>query len=406
MNGPTDDLVDATALDDVERRLRAALSIKAGALPVADEVFDPDRPLALVEPAPLRRPASRGRRGRSASIAVAAAAAVAVGVVTWQGINAPPTSPDGATSVVAGATAASTNPSSVATSPAPVGPGLLASWVPAGYELIDVQLQQHRASSDPDAPVTQPVVPSGAEGNANVLVTAVFRDAGGRMLTVQTNTFEAGRYGYRGLESSGTVQADGSVVVVDRFDPARPTVMVAWPDGRKVSVVGVDLDDATMTRVASSIRASDDTELRTRRAEGSANMARLPAVATAAVPAGTVTVVGSSEPVGVCLTQLGHDPVCAANSFGYSDRISAGLLIDGQPYAVTATGPGAVSAGYGFVSVSGAGGWDASPIETGTGGGWRMLVTAPPADNHRDLGVGSVTDGQVASSSSIPWTEL
>ena len=235
-------------------------------------------------------------------------------------------------------------------------------------------------------------------------MTALYRDPGGRTLTVQTNTYEAGRYGYTGLKLSGTAQADGSVVVVDRFVPARPTVMAAWPDGRKVSVVGSGLDDATMVRVASSVRAADDAELRAQRTEGSVNMAGLPALAEATVATGKVTVMGDGVPVGVCLTLPGHDPVCAANSFGAPDRVSAGLLIDGRPYAVAPPTPARCPRATGSCSLSGV--WDASPVETGTGAGWQVLVTAPPADRYRDVGVGTVVDGRVASSSSIPWADL
>jgi hypothetical protein len=506
MTGLTDDLLDPTASDDVERRLRAALRTRARDLRVTDEVFDPDRPGILTEPEPTARPAAGGRRGpirrsghagRSRGIAVAAAAAVALGGLVWRGAGGTGVEPGGSFGVVPQGASVPSSPPPPA--PTPLGPGLMATWLPPRYTVVDVQVTPYPAGSDPAVPVSQTLVPepggpgrsvlldiqpgdggfgdgepvtvnghpgitrpskdtgdydviwneggssisasvtgldrasaldllatlhwagdhrrvasvgapgwrleSDPVGGDNVGVTAVYGDAAAHRLIVQTNTFEAGRYGYTGLKLRGTAQADGSVVVVDRFDPARPTVMVAWPDGRTASVVGTGLDDDTMTRIALSIRLTGDAELRAQRAEGWAHMAEQPRLSTMTVPAGTVTVVGQDSPAGVCLTLTGHDPVCAARSFDHNDRISAGVLIDGRPYAVAATVQGAVSARYGFVLVSSSKAWDGSPIERATGDGWQVLVTAPPGDDYRDIGVGSVADGRVTSSSSIPWAE-
>jgi hypothetical protein len=506
MTGPTDDVLDPTAADDVERRLRAALRTRARDLPVADEVFDPDRPSILTEPEPTARPAAGGRRGpirgsghtgRSRGIAVAAAAAVALTALVWRGAGGPASAPDGSFGVIPESTSVPSSPAPPASPP--IGPGLTATWLPPGFTVVDVQVTPSPAATDVAAPVYQTLVPesggpgrsvlldiqpgdggfgdgepltvnghpgitrpskdtgdydvvwneggsaisasvtgldraaaldllatlhwagdhrrvasvgapgwrldSDPAGGSNVAVTAVYSDAAGHQLTVGTSTFEVGRYGFTGLKLRGAAQPDGSVVVADRFDPARPTVMVAWPDGRSATVVGTGLDDDTMTRIALSIRPAGDAELRAQRAGGWAHMAEQPRLSTMSVPAGTVTVVGQDGPAGVCLTLTGRDPVCAANSFGYPDRISAGLLIDGRPYAVAATVQGAVSPNYGFVLVSSSKAWAASPVERAAGGGWQVLVTAPAGDDYRDIGVGSVIDGRVTSSSSIPWAE-
>jgi hypothetical protein len=241
----------------------------------------------------------------------------------------------------------------------------------------------------------------------NTTVDATYHEGAGHRITVGTSTYEGGRYGYLGLKLIGTAQADGSVAVVDRFDPDRPRVTVAWPDGRSAGVTGIaSLDDATLIRIASSVRPVDAAELQRLRAEGSDAMAEQPVIARVDVPSGTVTVVGKGSPIGVCLTLPGHAPVCADNAYGHADRVGAGLLIDGRPYAVAAVVDGAVSPGYGFVLVNASKAWTGAPVETATSGGWRMLLTAPPAEaGYRDIGVGAVTAGRVLSSSSIPWAE-
>lgn len=175
-----------------------------------------------------------------------------------------------------------------------------------------------------------------------------------------------------------------------RFDPVRRTLSRSWPDGRTVDIedVGSSMDEASLERLARSIRPGTPGDAYRLRAEADANVASLPVLASTNGSRATLEVHGSEDGASgyrLCIrgtSSVDADPDCGVRGsflemIGTPDVAAVSVLIDGVWHVGVASATGAPQ----VEPAQAPPGQEPQPYpgERGRDGAWQfLLVEVPP----------------------------